>query len=222
MLAPLRDYLSPRDPMSTPLLCSTRDRYFGRLSVDVGPDDPGFKEARWVTSEDVNVEHLLDVFTTVNGTGGDAWGACADFMRHLYWYKPRLVTLGPRIEALADDHPSKLECLFQLSRLFQAAGNHVGRERILTHALRLSRKRGDNYHLAETLSHLSRLHLDTGLYNKGIQEAKEALEIYVRLGNTVGQALCLVQLVPSRQSARCCRRNCSPRNQSFLRERPTI
>jgi hypothetical protein len=119
MLAPIRDHLSPKDPGSSPLLCSTKERYFSRLSVDVHPSKPGFEEARWITSEDVNVEHLLDVFTTTDGTSGGVWDACVNFMDHLYWHKPRLVILGRKIEALTDDHPSKLECLFRLSQLFR-------------------------------------------------------------------------------------------------------
>ena len=193
-LAPLRNYLSPKDLMSAPLLCSTKDRYFSRLLVFVDPNKPGFEEARWIVSEDVNVEYLLDVFTPIDGTGGNAWRACSHFMRHLYWHKPQPVTLGPRIEALADDHPSKLECLFQLSRLFQTLGNHVEQERLLTHTLRLSRERGDNHDLAKTLGQLSRLHSDTRRYEEGIQEVTEASEIYVRLGDTEGQILCLIDL----------------------------
>jgi hypothetical protein len=68
MLAPIRGYLSPKDPASSPLLCSTKEHYFSRLSVDVYPGKPGFDEARWITSEDVNIEHLLDVFTTTDAT----------------------------------------------------------------------------------------------------------------------------------------------------------
>ena len=41
---------------------------------------------------------------------------------------------------------------------------------------------------------LSRLHSDTRRYEEGIQEAKEASEIYVRLGDMEGQILCLIDL----------------------------
>jgi len=62
MLAPLRDHLRPKDPMSSPPLCTTKECYFTRLSVDFDPNSPDFDEARWRTLEDVNVEHLLYVF----------------------------------------------------------------------------------------------------------------------------------------------------------------
>jgi hypothetical protein len=107
MLAPLRDYLRPKDPRSSPLLSTAKECYFVRLSADVFPGEPGFEESRWITSEDVNVEHLLDVFTSINADSEDTWNACAKFFDHLSWHKPRLVMLGPKIEALPDDHPYK-------------------------------------------------------------------------------------------------------------------
>jgi len=154
MVAPIRGYLSPEDSRSAPFLCSTKEYYFDRLSVDVAPGRPGFEEARWITSEDVNVEHLLDVFTTIDVTSGGVWGACINFMEHLSWHKPRFVILGRKIEALPDDHSSKLECLLQLSHLFQAVGNHAERKRLLTRALGLSRKRGDNRWLRKEMDDL--------------------------------------------------------------------
>jgi len=194
MLAPIRDHLSPKDPASSPLLCSTKDRYFSRLSVHVEPDKPGFEEARWITSEDVNVEHLLDVFTTIDATLDHVWGACGNFMEHLYWHKPRLVMLGSKIEALADDHPSKLECLFQLSGLFQMVGNHAERKQLLAHALELSKEQEDCRQLARALTHLSEVHSRKHLFKEAIQQAKEASEIYKRLDDAVEQAQCLIQL----------------------------
>ena len=194
MLAPIRDHLSPKDPGSAPLLCLTKDRYFSRLSVQVKPGKPGFEEARWITSEDGNVEHLLDVFTTVDVISGSVWGVCGCFMEHLYWHKPRLVMLGQKIEALADDHPSKLECLFHLSRLFQRVGNYVESKRLLTHALTLSQEQGDDGQLAQALRLLSGVHLRMGLFEEGIEQAKEASEIYERLGDTANQAQCLIDL----------------------------
>jgi hypothetical protein len=104
MLAPLRDYLSPKDPKTSPLLCTTKERYFTRMSVEIDPNKPNFEETRWITSEDVNVEHLLDVFTTIDTNSEGVWDACADFMMHLYWHKKRLTILKPKIEGLSDDH----------------------------------------------------------------------------------------------------------------------
>lgn len=70
-------------------------------------------------------------------------------MKPLLWHKPRLVTLGPKIEAeaLADDHPSKLKCLHGFFRLFQAVGNHAERERLLAVTLKLCREREDEHQL---------------------------------------------------------------------------
>ena len=177
-----------------PLLCSIKERYFSRLSVDIDPGGPGFEGARWIASEDVNVEHPLNVFTTADAASDGVWGACADFIQHILWHKPRLSTLGPKIERLPDDHPAKLECLFRLSRLFQVVGNPTERKRVLTHTLALSRERWDDHRLAQTLGYLSRVHLSMGSYKEGMQQAKEGLEVSERLGDTVEQARCLIEL----------------------------
>ena len=194
MLAPIRDYLSPRDPRSSPLLCTTRDHYFRRLSVDVGPDVPGFEEARWIVSEDVNVEHLLDVFTSVDPDGGDAWEAFYRFMRHLFWHKPRQTTLKSNVEALSDDHRSKPKCLSELSRLFERLGNHAERKRLLTHSLELERRRGNQFWIANALQRLSDANRLLHLYQEGIQQAKEALEIFERIGDTSGELQTSIRL----------------------------
>ncbi|KAF9789815.1 hypothetical protein BJ322DRAFT_1178833 [Thelephora terrestris] len=132
MLAPLRDYLRPRDPISSPFFCSTKDHYFNRLPINFDPDEPGFEEARWIKSEDVNIEHLLDVLTSIYAdTHPDAWDACVHFMRHLYWHKPRQTVLKSKIKSLPDSHPSKARCLFQVSRLFESVGNRAEQKRLL-------------------------------------------------------------------------------------------
>jgi hypothetical protein len=115
MLAPIRDYLGPRDPRSSPLLRTTRDQYLSRLSVDLDPDKPGFEEARWVVLEDVNVEHLLDVSTSIDPEGDKIWDACYHFIQHLRWHKPRHTMLRSKIEALPDVHRHKPKCLSELS-----------------------------------------------------------------------------------------------------------
>ena len=194
MLAPLRDHLCPKDPKSSPLLCITKERYFSRLSFDIDPGGPGFEEARWIVSEGVNVEHLLDVFTSIDGESDDVWDTCGHFMEHLYWHTKRLVSLGPKIEGLRDDHPFKPRCLVKLSRLFQSVGNQMERKRLLTYALKLYRERGDNNQVAQTLRFLSSTNRLLRLYEEGIQQAEEALEICGRHGNATDQALCLGDL----------------------------
>jgi len=197
MLAPLRDYLSPKDPKSSSLLCTTKEWYFTRMSVTIDPNKPKFREARWITSEDVNVEHLLDVFMTVDPNSGNVWVACANFMEHLRWHKKRLTTLQPKIEGLPHDHKSKPVCLFQLSWLFHSVGNYVECKRLLTHALKLWRERGDDNGAAQTLGLLSNVNRLMHLPKEGIQQAREALEIYERLGDTMAQARCLDRLALS-------------------------
>ena len=188
MLAPIRDYLGPQDPRSSPLLCLTRDHYFSRLSVDADPDSPGFGEGRWIGLEDVNVEHLLDVFMSTDPNLGDVWDACYHFMIHLDWHKPRQTTLGSKIKALADDHPSKPKCLLQLGQLFGGVGNHTEAKRLRINTLELERGRKNYTQVAATLLRLANANRLLHLYGEGIRQAEEALEIYETVGDTVGRA----------------------------------
>jgi tetratricopeptide (TPR) repeat protein len=194
MLQPIQDYLGPPDPQSSPLLCTTRDRYFSRLSVDANPDSPGFGEGRWVVSEDVNIEHLLNLFTSIDPHTEGIWDACYHFMIHLYWHKPRRTILGPKIEALADDHPSKPKCLSQLAQLFGKVGNHTEKKRIVTHTLELERRRGDEAQVAATLRRLSDANRLLYLDEEGMRQLEEALEIAERIGDTIERAKCLSNL----------------------------
>ena len=188
MLAPLRDYLCPKDPVLSPLLQATKDHYFHRLSVGVSPNKPNFTETQWIMSEDVNIEHLLDIFTSIDINLVSVWDACACFMEHLYWHKPRLVMLGPKIEGLPDDHPSKPQCLYRLSWLFGSVGNRVGEKQLLVCSLKLWKEQGDDFHVAETLRSISGANRWLGLHKEGILQIKEALGIYQQLGNVTGQA----------------------------------
>ena len=205
MLAPLRDHLRPKDPELSPLLCATGKRYFSRVSVDFDPDKPEVEDTRWITSEDVNVEHLLDVFTSIdinpggfrdytdsNDSGGHAnsgdalvvWNACAGFLHRLAWYKPRLTVLGPRLKELPNDHPSKLECLVGLAEGVDSLGNHSECRQLITHTLELYRERGDELMVAEMLVDLAETNLASNRFAEGIPQAKEASEIFKRLGCT--------------------------------------
>jgi len=194
MLAPLRDYFCPKNPLLTPLLNTTKEHYFSRLSVELEYGYPGYEESHWIISEDVNVEHLLDVFTTIDTSSANVWDACAYFVRHLYFHKVRLVSLGPKIEGLPDDHSSKPECLFQLGRLFDSVGNHPEYKRLLIHALELWRRQGNKHNIAQALRLLSKANRSLGLCTEGIQQAREALKILEELNDTAGQGYALNDL----------------------------
>ena len=192
MLAPIRDHLTPRDPRTSALLCATKDRYSGRLRLlgDLEPDQPGFGESRWIISEDVNVEHLLNVFTSLDADLDDIWDTCADFFTHLHWHKPRFTVLGPKTEGLSDGHRSKAHCLFWLSELFGLLGDFVEGKRLLTCTLELETGLGNNDRAVRALAFLVGANRNIGLYEEGIQRSREALEIYERLVDTEGQAKC--------------------------------
>ena len=194
MLAPIRDYLCPKDPTSSPLLCATKDCYLTRLSVDVGPQIPGFGEARWIVSENVNVEHLLNVFTSIDAGSQDVWDGCHHFVEHITWHKPRPTVLTSKIEGLPDDHPSKPRCLYRLSDLFGLLGNQTERRKLLARALQLWRGRGSDIHVAAVLVTLADVNRSPGFFEEGIEQAKEALEIYKRFGDTRGQSTCFHSL----------------------------
>ena len=192
MLAPLRDYLRPKDLKASPLLHAVRKRYFSRLSVVVDPDVPEFEDSRWIMSEDSNVEHLLDVITSTYPASKSVWGVCAHFMRHLAWHKPRQTVLRSKIERLPNGHRAKRECLSELSRLFGLVGNHTEQRRSLTLVLALEREQVDvSPRVARALLYLSEANRLLGLYGEGRQQVKEALEIYGRFGRTAEQAQCL-------------------------------
>ena len=197
MLVPLRDYLYPEDPLSSPLLCSTREHYFDRLSAKFDPDVPGFEETRWITSEVANVEHMLNVLLSIDMNSDEVWGACEGFLRLLYQYKPRQIALGPKIEGLPDDHPSKLKWLLKIAQFSGSIENYREQNRLLEHALRLQREQGGDVEVASILMDLSLGNRKMGLLKEGIEQAREMVEICGRSGGAEDQAFFLVWLASS-------------------------
>ena len=194
MLAPLRDHISLKNPELSSLFHMVRRRYFNRMAVKINPDEPNFGETRWITLEDVNVEHLLDISTTVDPNLDGVWDACANFIEHLSWHKRQPTILQARIEGLPDDHHSKPKCLLQLARLSCSLTNFVECKRLASHALTLWRERWDLRVVAQILGELAVANQMMNLPKEGIPQAEEALEICEWLDDTVEQARCLITL----------------------------
>ena len=79
MLAPVRNYLFPNDLCSAPLL-TAKIQYFTRLDLTTDAlwdGDVSFSETRWIVSEDVNVEHLPDVLTSLDTKSDNVWRVCS-------------------------------------------------------------------------------------------------------------------------------------------------
>jgi hypothetical protein len=77
-------------------------------------------------------------------------------------------------------------------------------KRLLTHTLKLQKERHNDADVARALMDLSEINRTLRLCKEGIQQAKEALEIFERLGNTRQQAgvriaslCCCVQTINS-------------------------
>ena len=194
MLVPLRDYLSLKDPLSSSILSAVRESYFARLSAKTDPFAPGTKETEWIASEDVNVEHLLNILASIDSNSVGVWKACANFMDILCYHKPRRTVLGLKIEQLPDDHQFKPGCLLELASLFGYIGDPAEGKRLIDHALQLERGRGNDYQVALALVVLSGLNLRLRLCKEGIDQAKEALEIFERISDIGKQGNSLVVL----------------------------
>ena len=209
MLVPLRDYLCPKDPLSSPLLRSVKESYFTRLSAKPDPFAPGTEETQWIMLEDTNVEHLLNFLTSVDTNSDRVWRACANFANLLSWHKPRHTVLGSKIKQLPDNHRSQPNCLFQLALLLDSLGNFVEVKQLLDHALKLERERGNDYQVALTLVVLCQVNRMLDLPQEGANQAKKALEIFERIGDIGKQGYCLVALAfaLNRDNQLFCRRS---------------
>ena len=102
--------------------------------------------------------------------------------------------MRPKIDELPGDHPYKSRCMVQLLLLFGSAGNIAEEERCLALTLRLQREQGDDLRAARTSRCLAKANGRLGLFTKGIRQAKEALDIFERLGDVSEQATSLLRL----------------------------
>ena len=156
------------------------------LSVDVHPNKPGSGEARRIKSEDMNVEHILDVFTSIDTNARNVWDleACGHFVEHFHWNNPRQTVMKPKIEDLPDGHRSKVKCLLRLSKLLGSVGNYARQKRFLTHPLTFEMEGGSDSRVLLTLRFLSRVNRGLSLHKEWIPYGK--LKKLWKFGNGSG------------------------------------
>ena len=94
---------------SSSLHCTAKVFYFTRMSVKIYPNELDFGETQWITLEDVDVEHLFDVFMTIDANSDGIWDTCISFGGHLSLHKKRLTALRPRLGGLPDNHRTLAE-----------------------------------------------------------------------------------------------------------------
>ena len=192
MLAPLRDYLFPKNSGSSTLLSIAKSQYFDRLCVwQHGRGVDGLTEAEWFVSEDINAEHLLDVFVSIDTECMDVWRACHQFLDHLAECKPRPVILGPKIGTLPETHPFKADCVCALATLFAVLGDFSVARRLHLHELRLWEKHGNELNGAIALTRLADANRLLGNTREGVSQAEEALKVFERLEDKCWQGHCL-------------------------------
>ena len=69
---------------------------------------------QWITSEDINVKHLLDALTATDMSASDVWEACVKFVEHLFWRETQLTILvqqgnqrGSHLETSGGGRPTR-------------------------------------------------------------------------------------------------------------------
>ena len=85
-------------------------------------------------------------------------------------------------------------CLATLAALFGQVGNRVEKKRILIQNLGLLRGSGNDYQVAVTLVNLADANRMLDFLEETIRQAREALDIFGRLGETQQQTHCLLIL----------------------------
>ena len=78
MLVPLRDYLSPKDLKPSPLPWIGTSPRCQSILTQTSPTLWNYDGS----CQHVNIEHILDIFTTIDENSDSVWDACANFMQH--------------------------------------------------------------------------------------------------------------------------------------------
>ena len=135
----------------------------------------------------MDAEHLLDFFTSIDTNSENVWDFCAYYTKHPYLDKPQLVMLGPKIEVLSDDSPSKVQYLLRLSYLSESVGNQAERKQFLTHFLKLWESGVMTFVLfVYRAIYPIQIYMRASA-RKGYNGAREGSEVFERLDHTANQ-----------------------------------
>jgi tetratricopeptide (TPR) repeat protein len=94
MLAPIRIHVQSGGPSLPSLLPDVRSFYFNKLENTDG------MRAKWITSEDDNIERLIAHSMDTTDDLMRAVEACVYFVHALFWNKPRTTMLTPIVRSL--------------------------------------------------------------------------------------------------------------------------
>jgi len=174
MLAPLRDYLSPHNPKTSPLLLATKTQYFTRMSVTDGQ----FDAAEGAASRAIDLlPETGEQFQVCRShrTLGNIYESKGDTKKAIYHFEVALGIASPF------NWHSLLFCLhYDLAWLFYRGGRFDDAQ---THIERAKSRTASNaYRLGGAVELQARVWYDQHRLEEAKSEALHAVDVYEKLG----------------------------------------
>jgi tetratricopeptide (TPR) repeat protein len=191
MLAPIRIHVQSSGPSMPPLLLGVRSFYFNKL------ENTDRVRAKWITSEDDNIEKLVAHSLVATDDLKGAVRACYNFLYALRWNKPRTTTLAPTVRALNEVDGItfwKARSLKILGWLAEALGRYKEENELLESARQVAVTHGHASLAAECSFDMGDVQRLQNNYPAAVQYYRDALEQYQGIEDEDGVAKCLAVL----------------------------
>jgi tetratricopeptide (TPR) repeat protein len=194
MLMPIRLHLQKNNSVS-PLLEDVRTFYYKRLGAygSLFPGDEGFNGGTWILCEHDNVEKLIAYDLAGSEDSVDAYRACADFLVHLFWHRPRHTTL----KAMVLDTPEesslavpKAACLQIFGWIATDMGNHAEATELLAAARSVSLSHGERWRGTQCSVNLAEINRSLENLLDAEEQFTEASTSFRDLQDLYGEARC--------------------------------